>query len=84
VCGRSRLVVERVVLEGELIISAGGGGLCRVGQGIEMREPRRHDIRDSPLWTGEHSLWGRVVTDPVEVAAIEARVRRGGRGRRRG
>jgi hypothetical protein len=71
-------VVKRVVLEGELLPAAAGVAVPA------ERALQRYDIRDSPLWTGEHSLWGRVVTDPVEVAAIEARVRRGGRGRRRG
>ena len=27
-------------------------------------------IRDSPLWTGEHDLSGRIVTHPLEVDAI--------------
>lgn len=40
---------------------------------------RRYTLHDSPLWTGEHSLWGRIVTDPREVALIHARVARGRR-----
>lgn len=35
-----------------------------------------YELHDSPLWAcaAEHSLWGRVVTDPREVDAIRARV----------
>jgi hypothetical protein len=52
------------VVEGEV------GELAR----YRRRLPRRYDIHDSPLWTGGHSLWGRIVTDPREVALIAARV----------
>jgi hypothetical protein len=35
-----------------------------------------YDLTQSPLWAyaDRHSLWGRIVTDPREVAAIRARV----------
>lgn len=35
----------------------------------------RYDLQDSPLWHHAHSLWGRIVTDPAEIAAIANRVR---------
>ena len=43
-----------------------------------------YELADSPLWAcaGEHSLWGRVVTDPREIDAIRARIAY--QGRRRG
>lgn len=42
-----------------------------------------YGLHESPLWAcaDEHSLWGRLVTDPGEIAAIGARVERYSRGR---
>jgi hypothetical protein len=35
-----------------------------------------YTLHDSPLWScaDQHSLWGRIVTDPQEVALIRHRV----------
>ena len=43
-----------------------------------------YGLADSPLWAcaDEHSLWGRIVTDPREIDAIRARIAY--HGRRRG
>lgn len=61
-----------VVLEGEIVPASGPAGLAV----RPSRLPRRHDIRDSPLWDWScgHSLSGRIVTDVREIAEIAARV----------
>jgi hypothetical protein len=51
-----------VIVEGELVVRPAAA-------------PRRYTPQDSPLWAcaDEHHLWGRIVTDPVEVEQIRAR-----------
>lgn len=52
-----------MVVDGELIVSPAA-------------RPTRYELRDSPLWrsAGDHCLWGRIVTDPAEVARIRAHI----------
>ena len=61
---------DRVVITGEVVPPSGAL------QSRPRHLPRRHDIRDSPLWDwdGGHGLAGRIVTDAAEIAEIAARV----------
>ena len=68
----------RVVLQPDEILMPGQAPTQRAESRAPAVRPAstlaRYTLHDSPLWTGEHSLWGRIVTDPREVAAIAARV----------
>jgi hypothetical protein len=67
---------DPVVIDGE-IVPAGHAPACHAQVELRARRlPRRHDIRDSPLWDwdGGHGLAGRIVTDAVEIAQIAERV----------
>lgn len=71
--GELRRVVDLdAVLEGELVV-AGPAGLALVPT-VVVDAPPPHRLEDSPLH-GRTRLSGRIVTDPVEVAAIAARAR---------
>ena len=67
---------DPIVIDGEIVPTGGIAPRCAQVELRARRLPRRHDIRDSPLWdwSGSHCLSGVIVTDPVLIAQIADRV----------
>lgn len=66
------------VIDGEIVPTGNAASHHAQVEIRTSRLPRRHEIRDSPLWDwdGGHGLAGRIVTDAVEIAEIAGRVAR--------